>query len=188
MQTEHQDTGETFYQDEQTMKETVPQNGEKATPETSAFERAIKLATIKMNVAVLAFNDGNDKRGLAKKEEAKAILNTIEIFTGRKIDISFTDTELTAYKLVENQYKNNETAIYSYEAPGIRERYYIPNVPPGLNKNMRELGCRYESETGNWYHTDPEKAGEARRLANETPEHGGQPSVQGVVKEATHEM
>ena len=32
---------------------------------------------------------------------------------------------------------------------------------------MKDLGCEYDKETDQWYHSDPEKAQEAQRLVQE---------------------
>ena len=67
-------------------------------------------------------------------------------------------------------------------------KYYIPNVPFELNKQMRELGCKWDPDAKSWYHTDPIKAKEAERLVNEALEKSSSSIVPAVVEKVTHEM
>ena len=73
---------------------------------------ALKSAIIKLDVALIAFKQGDEKRGLKFHREARIVLDTIRILTGRKIDFSYNDIERTGYKLIENQYEKNEAVIY----------------------------------------------------------------------------
>jgi len=67
-------------------------------------------------------------------------------------------------------------------------KYYIPNVPFELNKQMRELGCKWDPDAKSWYHTDPIKAKEAERLVNEALEKGSPSIVPAVIEKINHEM
>ena len=81
-------------------------------PEKIAFDNAIEFATIKLNVALLSYRENNPKWARERENEAKAILKTTLIFTGRNVSISYNDLEMTGYKLIENQYEKDERVIY----------------------------------------------------------------------------
>ena len=79
------------------------------------------------------------------------------------------DAEVAAEPTVEaaretprNDSSRNEAAIDG--------KYFIPNVPYTLNGKMREMGCRWDRDSKQWFHTDPTVQEKAVRLANETLE------------------
>jgi len=46
-------------------------------------------------------------------------------------------------------------------------KHFISNAPAFGTKEMNDLGCEYDKETGQWYHTDPEKAQETAESLQE---------------------
>ena len=81
------------------------------------FVEALKRITIYGDVMVIAYRDGNAKTARGYFRMAQAVAATILIFTGRKVEICFTNIECTAYSIVEDKYGENETVLYSYSAP-----------------------------------------------------------------------
>jgi hypothetical protein len=87
------------------------------TVDEDTFVEAVKQITVYANVATIAFRDGNKKWALGKLDQVRAIIRTIEIFTGRLLAIRFINLECTEYELIENQYSDNEKVLYRYAAP-----------------------------------------------------------------------
>jgi len=87
---------------------------------------------------------------------------------------------------------NKELAEYAQNLINNGGKNYIPNVPFKLNEQIRDMGCRWDSEKKCWYHTDPKIAKKIERLVTEerekSPNHGRQSVVQSIVKEVAHEM
>ena len=63
----------------------------------------------------------------------------------------------------------NEKKLCSTTAKAAVEKHFIPNVPYQLNETMQNMGCRWDSETKQWYHTDPATALEAAQLVEQSP-------------------
>lgn len=59
------------------------------------------------------------------------------------------------------------------------EKHYIPNAPAFGTKEMKDIGCEYEKETGQWFYLDPDKAQEAVKFLQEREQRRG---VDGIKK------
>ena len=77
------------------------------------------------------------------------------------------------------------------QKPRATERAYIEGENTRVLKDqLKELGCKWDRDKQQWYHTDPEKANEAQKLVNgaSTPERGAADnSVNRAVKEASRD-
>ena len=57
-------------------------------------------------------------------------------------------------------------------------KYYITNAPTFGTKEMKDIGCEYDKETGQWYHADPVKAQEAEKSLQEREQGRGADGIQ----------
>jgi len=142
-----------YHADTDKAKENLSENDEK-------FEQAINLAISSMCASACSFKDGNEKRGIEMKDQARLILDTISILTGRDIDLEFSNCELTAFSLVENKHSDNKKTIYSLELSenGVSEKYYILDAPLFGTKELNDLGCEYDEDKDQWFNADFKKA------------------------------
>ena len=99
-----------------------------------AFDLAMESATIKLFVAAHGFWHGEKSRALAIEAEAKAILNTVEFFTGRKISIAWKNVDCSEFQLIENLYEENQKIIFDSEVPilGIYKYRFDYKVNPKI--------------------------------------------------------
>lgn len=58
------------------------------------------------------------------------------------------------------------------------EKYFIPNAPSFGSQELNELGCQYDKDAKQWYHKDPMKAREIRRLIEEREQWRGVDGIQ----------
>ena len=85
------------------------------------------------------------------------------------------------------------------------EKHYLTGETLAIKDQLKEMGCKWDGDKKQWYHTDPEKAKEAQRLIDNqggyeqkinspkpgdpanSPKHGGD-SVSRIVKEIDRGM
>jgi len=63
----------------------------------------------------------------------------------------------------------NEIKLCAIAAKTKCEKHFILNVPYKLNQNMQDMGCQWDKDTKQWFHTDPEIAKQAARLVEQSP-------------------
>lgn len=88
-------------------------NGSEKTP----FDKALESVDIKANVIMIMYRDGETALAHHRTREVCSILDIVELFTGRKIVLMFSNLECTAGSLVENPYTTMEKTLRTYEAP-----------------------------------------------------------------------
>jgi len=145
---------------EKAVQKSFSQSGETIPPECPPFDHMVKLAAGNMNVAIYALKSGDVELWQKMKHDAELILNTINVFTGRNIEIEYDSSDITAYSLVGNKYSDNGKTIYSFELleNGEKEKYYIPDAPSFGTKELNDLGCEYDEDKDQWFNADFGKA------------------------------